>query len=97
MAFKSFTQAEKDWFIKKTGTNAPINELKLRYYKSQGASGSYLGELETNWLRIAIVAAGGISNGNQASDLWIQLNAASGFRVSKYTDENKLLYYLSAP
>lgn len=87
------TQVERDWFIKKTGSGAPTNELKKRYYLSQGATGSYLTELETSWLNVAIRTAGGTPSGNHVGDLWKQLLAALGLRVTNYLDDNKRTYY----
>ncbi len=89
------SQVQKNWFIKKVGANAPISELKKRYYQSQGAAGKYLAELETNWLRIAIVAGGGTPSGDRDSDLWAQLVAVAGLRVSKLVQENQMTYYLN--
>ena len=88
-------QAEKEFFIRKVGANAPINELKKQYFRSRGAVGNYLPQLETHWLQIEIAAAGGTPTGSYDSDLWKQLNAAAGFRVSQYENENKLTYYIN--
>lgn len=91
----NLSQIERDWFIKKTGSGAPTNELKKRYYLSQGATGSFLAELETSWLNIAIRTAGGIPTGNMTSDLWKQLLSALGLQVTNYLDQNKRTYYVS--
>lgn len=89
-------QAEKNFLIRKVGVNAPISELKKRFYTSQGATGFSINDLEVVWLAIAIVVAGGTPVGNHTPDLWKQLNAISGFKVSNYKNENKMTYYLNA-
>ena len=91
----TLSASERDWFIKKTGSGAPTNELKKRYYLSQGATGTYLAELEISWLNVAIRTAGGIPTGNMTSDLWKQLLASLGLRVSTSEEENKRTYYLN--
>ncbi len=87
------SQIERDWFIKKVGSGVPTDELRKRYFLSQGARGSYLPELERGWLNIAIRAAGGTPAGNRLSGFWKQLLAALGLRVSIYLDDNKRTYY----
>lgn len=96
MAAPNLEQIERQFFVRKVGANAPLEELKVRYFKQRGAAGNFFSQLETNWLRIEISAVGGVPVGNRKSDLWKQLVAASGFTVTKFLNQNKINYYISA-
>jgi hypothetical protein len=94
---KSLAEIERDWFVKKVGARAPIDELKKRYWKSQNAVGYSVTELESSWLGIAITAKSGTPSSDYPSDLWKQLNRLEGFKVCKTYDENRMVYYLNKP
>ncbi len=90
------SQAEQNFLIRKLGTKKPLAEMRMQFYRENGGSGSTLIELQKNWLRFAVTAAGGTPQGKQDSDLWKQLNAVSGLRVSAFINDNRKTYYLNA-
>lgn len=96
------SEVERNWFVKKLGGANPtdsLNDVKRRYYISVigGASANvrYLDDLEKQWVRSVIVVNGATPSGKFLGDLWKQLNASAGVRVSRNLDENKLNYYLA--
>lgn len=95
------TQVERTWFATRVPgqlSTTPLNDLKRAYFAEQLGASAHIHDLddaEKQWLRKVITVSGGTPTGMQLSDLWIQLLASSGLRVSKYMDENKKTYYVS--
>jgi hypothetical protein len=95
---KSLSEVERSWFAQRIpGTlgTTPLNDIKRKYYMSElgGTDVRFLGDLEVQWLRKVITAAGGTPSGNYSADLWKQAVDSAGLRVSNSTDENKQTYY----
>ena len=97
------SELERTWFQQKlTGANArtPLGELKKLYYLSVVGSGysgtSTLRELEIAWIKVRIVDAGGTPTATKyESTLWRELIAALGQTPSRFTEENKKLFFSS--
>lgn len=92
---------ERKWFASRvpgqSGTT-PLNDIKRRYYVSQLGSVpsvNSLTDLEKRWLRATITANGKTPTGDSLADLWTQLVASAGLRVSKRIDENRQTYFLN--
>ena len=86
---KIYTVAEREFLIKATGGGAPMQELWEVLFNQQGVDN------ERDWLREEIIDLSGTPISNYDSDLWKQLNALSCFNVSKYSDENRLTYFIN--
>jgi hypothetical protein len=94
----TLSQLERDWFHKNVSSSqntTPIDDLKRAYYKTQGAIGFSIGELEQSWLAKKIVSLGGAVVSSYPADLWAQLVGISGLRVSRRINENKMTYYIN--
>jgi len=100
---KGLNEIERAWMLKQLNSalyssTTPFNDIKRDFYISiLGANSERksLGDMEKVWLVSAITTAGGTPVHFETSDLWKELNAIEGFRVSKSTDENKMTYYLN--
>lgn len=97
----TLSQVERTWFATRVPgqlSTTPLNDLKRAYYASQLGPSVHIHDLvdaEKQWLIKTIRDNAGTPAGNQLSDLWVQLLASAGLRVSKYMDENKTTYYVS--
>lgn len=96
----SLSSLERTWMQTHVTGSTPtmsLNDLKRQYFLSQinktGVDINSLPALEDEWLRLQITTNGGTPAGRHTSDLWTQLVAILGLRVSKYLDENKQTYY----
>ncbi len=96
--------ARRKWLMTHvTGVTAqtPLGDILRKYYISQiggiSADVKSLSDLEMQWLRSKITAAGHtpVQTGF-SGELWKQLVGALSLRVSKYENENKLTFYLNA-
>lgn len=96
MSVPFLNDIEQKFFINQTSSYGPRDDIKRKFFKSQGAVGFSINGLETNWLEIKIRALGGVPSSNYDADLWRQLVSLSGLRVSKNVTENKMTYYINA-
>jgi hypothetical protein len=100
---KGLNEIERAWMLKQLGSAlyssiTPFNDIKRAFYISVLGANSErksLGDMEKVWLVAAVTAAGATPVHFEKSDLWKELNAAEGFRISTSTDENKMTYYLN--
>ncbi len=98
----SLGSLERSWMQTHASGSTPtmsLNDLKRRYYLAQinrvGVDVNSLSALEDEWLRIRITANGGTPSGRHTSDLWKQVIASLGLRVSQFIADNKKTYYLN--
>lgn len=100
---KGLNEIERAWMLKQLGSAlyssiTPFNDIKRAFYISVLGANSErksLGDMEKVWLVAAVTAAGATPVHFETSDLWKELNAAEGFRISTSTDENKITFYLN--
>src|SRR5258708_2828079 len=99
-----FTQVQRKWLMTHVSgktAQTPLNDLLRAYYISQiGGPAAYvnsLNDLERQWLRKVIIAAGQTPvDTKYVGSLWGQAVATLGQPVSNYTIQNKIQYYLNA-
>src|SRR5258706_5320327 len=89
------TDVELKWLIKKTGVVAPRDDLKRRYYLSQGAVGYSIRSLEISWLQKTIGGLGQTPVSKYDADLLKQLVGLSGYSVSTDMNPNTMTFYLN--
>ena len=94
----NFNEIERNFFINKGIETTPGQktvDVKKQYLISLGLQGTYLSELEKNWLRFIILANSSIPASDYISDLLKEALSALGLQTSNSTTENWKTLYLN--
>src|ERR1035437_8902206 len=94
----NFNEIERNFFINKGIETTPgqsTTDIKKQYLTSIGISGTYLSELEKNWLRTLITSQSGIPASDYLSDLLKQSLSALGLPVNQTINNNWKTLYLN--